>query len=138
MKISAKHKSVISQDRKLLPGLTGILGRDVHAELTLEDTTLKLMRRAVDAIDYEEFYRIYPYIKTFWNSFAVIDECIVIDNCLAIPQCFQRAVFARLPRAHPGKEDMIDAANTSGDPEFTGTLSAPANIQSKAPTSVGS
>ena len=57
------NKSVISEARKSLPGLKGIPNLDVLAELTSGDPTLKLMRRAVDAKDYEGFAESIPASK---------------------------------------------------------------------------
>ena len=43
------------------------------------------MKTANRSSDYEGFARIDPYIKTFWDSAAVIDGCIIIDDRIAIP-----------------------------------------------------
>ena len=105
------HKSVVSKDKKSLPGLTGILDQDVRAELVADDPTLRLMKNAVTSNDYEGFCRIDPYIRTFWDWVAVVDGCVIIDDRIAISQCLQKAVLSRLHRSHPGQEAMIDAAH---------------------------
>ena len=57
--------SVVAQDQKSLTGLVGILDSDVLSELTDEDSSLCLMKRALINRDYEGFCRIDPYINPF-------------------------------------------------------------------------
>ena len=57
--------SVVAQDQKSLTGLVGILDSDVLSELTDEDSSLCLMKRALINRNYEGFCRIDPYIKSF-------------------------------------------------------------------------
>ena len=101
---------IVAKDKTSLPGLVGILDAEILSELTEEDVTLRLMKTAIRNRDYEGFARIDPYIKTFWDSAAVIDGCIVIDDRIAIPSCFQQAFLSRLHCSHPGQEAMVDTA----------------------------
>ena len=59
--------SVVAQDQKSLTGLVGILDSDVLSELTDEDSSLCLMKRALINRDYEGFCRIDSYLKSFWH-----------------------------------------------------------------------
>ena len=99
-----QNKSVISEDRKSLPGLTGILNPDVLAELTSKDPTLKLMRRTVDAVDYEGFCRIDRHIKTFWNLYRgrmYRDRQPNRNSTMSPTSCFgQMSQSSPWPRAH--------------------------------------
>ena len=97
-------------DKKSLPGLIGILDADILSELTDEGATLRLMEMAIRNRDYEGFARTDPSIKTFWDSAAVVDGCIIIDDRIAIPSCLRRAVLSRLHRSHPSQEAMVDMA----------------------------
>ena len=71
--VRGQHKSVVAKDKKSLPGLTGVLDADGLAVLVADDPTLRLMRNAV-------FCCIDPYIRTFWDSIAVVDGCVIIDD----------------------------------------------------------
>ena len=53
---------VVAIDRK---SLSGILDADVMSELTDEDPSLRLMKRALFNNDYENFSRIDAYLKIF-------------------------------------------------------------------------
>ena len=88
------EQRIVARDKKSLLGLVGVLDAEILSELTDEDVTLRLMKIAIRNRDYEGFARIDPYIKTFWNSAAVIDSCIIIDDWIA--------VLSRLHRLHPG------------------------------------
>ena len=66
------------------------------------------MKTEITNKDYEAFARIDPYIKTSWDSAAVVGGCIIIDDKIAIPSCLQRAVLSRLHHSHPGQEAMVD------------------------------
>ena len=102
--------AVVAQDQKSLTGLVGILDFDVMSELTDEDTSLCLMKRALINRDYEGFCRTDPYIKSFWHCAAVVDGCIVVENRIAIPMCLRKPLLSRLHRSHVGQLAMIDAA----------------------------
>ena len=78
-------KRILAKDKRSLPGLVGILDAEILTELTDEDVTLRLMKTAIRNRDYEGFARIDPYIKTFWDSAALVDGCIIIDDRIAIP-----------------------------------------------------
>ena len=101
---------VVAKDQKSLTGLVGILDSDVLSELTDEDASLCLMKRAIINRDYEGFCRIDSYIKYFWHCAAVVDGCIVIDNRIAIPMCLRKPLLSRLHRSHAGQLAMVDAA----------------------------
>ena len=109
---------MVAKDKKFLPGLIGILDADVLAELFADDPTLRLTRNAVTSNDYEVICRIDPYVRTFWDSTAVVDGCVIIEERIAIPQCLQKAVLSRLHRWHPGQEAMIDAAQYGWWPQI--------------------
>ena len=99
---------VLAQNQKSLTGLVGILDSDVLSELTDEDTSLCLMKRALINRDYEGFCRIDPYIKSFWH-FAAVDGCIVVDNRIAIPICLRKPLLSRIHTSHAGQLAMVDA-----------------------------
>ena len=101
---------VVAKDQKSLTGLVGILDSDVLSELTDEDASLCLMKRAIINRDYEGFCRIDSYIKSFWHCAAVVDGCIVVDNRIAIPMCLRKPLLSRLHRSHAGQLAMVDAA----------------------------
>ena len=101
---------VVAKDQKSLTGLAGILDSDVLSELTDEDNSLCLMKRALINRDYEGFSRIDPYIKSFWHCAAVVDGCIVVHNRIAIPMCLRKPLLSRLHRSHAGQLAMVDAA----------------------------
>ena len=88
--------SVVAQDQKSLTGLVGILDSDVLSELTDEDPSLCLMKRALINRDYKGFCRIDPYIKSFWHCAAVVDGCVIVDNRIAIPMCLRKPLLSRL------------------------------------------
>ena len=100
----------VSKDKKSLPGLVSILDEDILSKLTDEDATLRLMKTAINNKDYEGFAKIDPYINSFWDSAAVIDDCIIIDDRIAIPSCHQRAVLTHFHRSHPSQEAKVDTA----------------------------
>ena len=101
---------IIVKDEKSLPGLIGILDADIDSELIDEIATLRLMKIAIRNRDCEGFARIDPYIKSFWDSAAVVDGCIVINDRNAIPICLQRAEFSRLNRSNSDHEAIEDTA----------------------------
>ena len=101
---------MVAQDQKSLTGLVGILDSDVLSELTNEDPSLCLMKRALIYRDYEGFCRIDPYIKSFWHCAAVVDGCVIVDNRIAIPLCLRKPLLSRLHRSHAGQLAMVDAA----------------------------
>ena len=101
---------VVAKDQKSLTGLVGILDSDVLSELTDEDASLCLMKRAIINRDYEGFCRIDSYIKSFWHCAVVVDGCIVVDNRIAIPMCLRKPLLSRLHRSHAGQLAMVDAA----------------------------
>ena len=101
---------IVAKDKKSLPGLVGLLDAKIHSKMTDEDATTRPMKLAIRNRDYKVFARIHPYIRTFWDSAAVVDGCIIIDDRIAIPSCLQRAVLSRLHRSHPGQEAMVDTA----------------------------
>ena len=101
---------VVAADQKSLTGLVGILDSDVLSELTDEDASLSLMKRAIINRDYEGFCRIDSYIKSFWHCAAVVDGCVVVDNRIAIPMCLRKPLLSRLHRSHAGQLAMVDAA----------------------------
>ena len=94
--------SVVAQDQKSLYGLVGILDSDVLSELTDEDPSLCLMKRALFNWDYEGFCRIDSYLKSFWHCAAVVDDCVFVDNGIAIPMCLRKPLLSRLLRSHAG------------------------------------
>ena len=102
--------SMVAQDQKSLTGLVGILDSDVLSELTDEDSSLCLMKRALFNRDYEGFCRIDPYIKSFWHCAAVVDGCVVVDNRIAIPMYLKKPLQSRLHRSQAGQLAMVDAA----------------------------
>ena len=102
--------SVVAQDQNSLTGLVSILDSDVVSELTDEDSSLCLMKRALINRDYEGFCRIDPYIKSFWHCAAVVDGCVVVDNMIAIPMCLRKPLLSRLHRSHAAQLAMVDAA----------------------------
>ena len=102
--------SVVAQDQKSLTGLVGILDSDVLSELTDEDFSLCLMKRALINRDYKGFCRIDPYIKSFWHCAAVVDGCVVVDYRIAIPMCLWKPLLSRQHRSHAGQLAMVDAA----------------------------
>ena len=112
--VSSKSRNfeVISgrSNQKLLTVLVGILDSDVLSELTNEDSSLCLMKRALINRDYEGFCRIDPYIKSFWHCAAVVDGCVVVDNRIAIHMCLRKPLLSRLHRSHAGQIAMVDAA----------------------------
>ena len=85
---------IVARGKNSLPGLVGVLDAKILSELTDEDLTLRLIKIASRPRYYEGFARIDPYIKTFWDSAAVIGGCIIIDGRTAIPSCLQRAVLS--------------------------------------------
>ena len=93
---------VVAKDQKSITGLVGILDSDVLSELTDEDASLYLMKRAIVNRDYEGFCRVDPYIKSFWHCAAVVDGCVVVDNRIAIPMCLRKPLLSRLHRSHAG------------------------------------
>ena len=101
--------SVVAQDQKSLTGLVGLLDSDVLSQFMDEDSSLCLMKRALDR-DYEGFCRIDPYIKSFWHCAAVVDGRVVVDNRIAIPMCLRKPLPSRLHRSHAGQLAMVDAA----------------------------
>ena len=101
---------VVTKDQKSLTGLVGILDSDVLSELTDEDASLSLIKRAIVNRDYEGFCRIDSYIKSFWHCAAVVDGCVVVDNRIAIPMCLRKSLLSRLHRSHAGQLAMVDAA----------------------------
>ena len=101
---------MVAQGQKSLTGLVGILDFDVLSELTDEDSSLCLMKRALINRDYEGFCRIDPYIKSFWHCAAVVNGCVVVDNRIAIPMCLRKPLLSRLHRSHAGQLAMLDAA----------------------------
>ena len=101
---------VVAKDQKSLTGLVGILDSDVLSEVTDEDASLCLMKRAIINRDYEGFCRIDSYIKSSWHCAAVVDGCIVVDNRIAIPMCLRKPLLSRLHRSHAGQLAMVDAA----------------------------
>ena len=101
---------VVTKDQKSLTGLVGILDSDVLSELTDEDASLSLMKRAIVSRDYEGFCRIDSYVKSFWHCAAVVDGCVVVDNRIAIPMCLRKPLLSRLHRSHAGQLAMVDAA----------------------------
>ena len=100
----------VGKDKKSLPGLVSILDEDILSKLTDEDATLRLMKTAINNKDYEGFTKIDPYINSFWDSAAVIDDCIIFDDRIAIPSCHQRAVLTHFHRSHPSQEAKVDTA----------------------------
>ena len=105
-----KSSAVVAPDQKSLTGLMGILDSDVLSELTDEDYSLRLMKRALINRDYEGFCSIDSYLKSFWHCAAVVDGCVVVDNRIAIPNCLRKPLLARLHRSHAGQLAMVDAA----------------------------
>ena len=101
---------MVAKDQKSLTGLVGILDSDVLSELTDEDASLSLMKRAIVNRDYEGFCRIDSYIKSFWHCAAVVDGCVVVDNRIAIPMCLRKPLLSRLHRSHAVQLAMVDAA----------------------------
>ena len=101
---------VVAKDQKSLTGLLGILDSDVLSELTDEDASLCLMKRAIINRDYEGFCRIDSYIKSFWHCAAVVDGCIIVDNRIAIPMCLRQPLLSQLHRSHAVQLAMVDAA----------------------------
>ena len=101
---------VVAKDQKSLTGLVGNLDSDVLSEVTDEDASLCLMKRALINRDYEGYCRIDPYIKSFWHCAAVVDGCIIVDNRIAIPMCLRKPLLSRLHRSHAGRLAMVDAA----------------------------
>ena len=89
LKSSLLLSAVVPPDRKSLSSLVGVLAIDMLSELTNEDPSLPLMKRALINKDYEFFCRIDAYLKSFWQCSAVVDGCVVVDNRIAIPNCFQ-------------------------------------------------
>ena len=108
-RVSIGQRLVVT-DKNSLPALVGNLDAEILSELTDEDVTFRLMQIAIRNKEYEGFARIDPYNKTFWNSTAVIDGCIIIDDRFAISSCLQRSVLSRLHRLHPGQAAMVDTA----------------------------
>ena len=102
--------SVVAQDQKSLTGLVDILDSDVLLELTDEDSSLRLMKRALINRDYEGFCRIDSSLKPFWHCAAVVDGCVVVDTRIAISNCLGKPLLARLHRSHAGQLAMVDAA----------------------------
>ena len=101
---------VVAPGRKSLSGLVGILDSDVLSEVTDEDHSLHLTKRALINRDYSGFCRIDAYLKSFWQCSAVVDGCVVVDNRLAFPNCLQKPLPTRLHRSHAGQLAMVDAA----------------------------
>ena len=94
---------------KSLTGCVGILDSRVLSELTDEDSSLRLMKRALINRDYEGFCRIDSYLKSFWHCAAVVDGCVVVDKRIAIPNCLRKPLLARLHRSHASQLAMVDA-----------------------------
>ena len=69
-----------------------------------------MKKRALINRDYEGFYRIDSYIKSFWQCAAVFDGCVVVDDRMSIPNCLRKPLLARLHRSHAGRLAMVDAA----------------------------
>ena len=67
---------VVAPDRKSLSGLAGILDSDMLSELTDEDPSLRLKKRALINRDYEVFCLVDAYLKSFWQCAAVVDGCV--------------------------------------------------------------
>ena len=88
----------------------GIFDVDVLSELTDEDPSLCLMKRALSNNGYKGISGIDPYLKSFWQCSAVVDGSIVVDNRIAIPNVLQKPILARLQRSHAGQRAMVDAA----------------------------
>ena len=101
---------VVAPDQKSLSVLVDILDSDVLSELTDEDPSLRLMKRALVNRDYEGFCRIDSYLKSFWHCAAVVDGCVIVDNRIAIPICLRKPLLARIHRSHAGQLAMVDAA----------------------------
>ena len=80
------------------------------SELTDEEPSLRLIKRALINKDYEGFCRIDAYLKSFWQCAAVVDGCVVMDNRIAIPSCLRKPLLDRLHRSHAGQLAMVDAA----------------------------
>ena len=114
---------ILAKDKKSRPGLVGILDAEILTELTDEDVTLRLMKTAIRNRDYEGFARIDPYIKTFWDSAALVDGCLIIDDRVAIPSCLQRAFLSRL---HRSKRRWLTRPSICGGREFIVILSTSA------------
>ena len=110
-KLSKKHKSILSEGKKLLLGLMEFFDM-TSSQISLRRSNLKLMQRAVDANYFQGFCLIDGHIKMFWNSNAKFDGCILIGNRIAIPQYLQSAL-SRLHRFHPGQEALGDAAQNT-------------------------
>ena len=102
--------SVVAPDQKSLSGLVGFLDSDVLSELTDENPSLRMMKRALTNRDYEGFCRIDAYLKSFRHCAAVVDGCVVVDNRISIPSCLRKPLLARLHRSHAGQLAMLDAA----------------------------
>ena len=102
--------SVVAQDQKSLTGFEGILDSDVLSELTDEDSSLCLMKRALINRDNEGFYRIDSYLKSFWHCAAVVDGCVVVVNRIAFPMCLRKLLLSRLHRSHACQLAMVDVA----------------------------
>ena len=100
----------------------GIMDSDVLSELTDEDPSLRLMKRALINRDYEGFCRIDSYLKSFWHCAAVVDGCVVLDNRIAVPICLRKPLFARLHRSHAGQLSMVDAAQYIWWPRMHGDI----------------
>ena len=101
---------MVAPDQKSLTGWVGILDSDVLSELTDEESSLRLMKRALINRDYEGFCRFDSYLKSFWHCVAVFDGCVVVDDRIAIPNCLTKPLLARLHRSHAGQLAMVDAA----------------------------
>ena len=78
---------IVAKDKKSLPGLVGLLDAEILSEMTDKDATTRLMKIAIRNRDYEDFARIHPYVRNFWDSAAVVDGCIILDDRTAIPSC---------------------------------------------------
>ena len=110
LSLNILKSSVFARDPKLLSGFLGILDSDVLSELTDEDPSLRLMKRALINKDYEGFCRIDTYLTSFWQCAAVVDDCVVVDNRIAIPSCLRKPLLACLHGSHAGQLAMVDAA----------------------------
>ena len=59
------------------------------SELTDEDPSLRLMKRALINNKNKNFCRFDAYLKSFWQCSAVVDGCFVKNNRIPIPNCLQ-------------------------------------------------
>ena len=91
-----------------LHNLSKLFDRNLHAELTTEDTWMDRLRRVIERKNRHSLEMMGPYTNSLWHQMAVVDDCIVVDGRLAVPGQLRPAVLKRIHRGHP--EAMLDVS----------------------------